>query len=79
VPGGPGAPCPRCGGTGFEIVEKDGRVVQVDPYGNRQLHKQQHKVQGRKVYDTDAYGRVKQQKFEIKKEQYPWRTGTRRT
>ena len=30
-----------------------------------QLHKQQYKVVGGKVYETDAYGR-KQQRFEIK-------------
>ena len=50
------------------ILEKDGRVVQVDPFG-KTLHKQQYKVEGGKVYETDAYGRVQQQKFIIKNEQ----------
>ena len=51
------------------IVEKDGRVVQVDPYGNKQLHKQQYKVVDGKVYEADAYGQVQQQKFIIENEQ----------
>ena len=41
----------------------------MDPYGNRQLHKPQYKVEGGKVGETDAYGRVQQQKFIIKNEQ----------
>ena len=46
------------------------RVVPVDPYGNKLLHKPLHKVEGGKVYATDAYGRVRQQKFEIKNERH---------
>jgi hypothetical protein len=47
------------------IVEKDGRVIQTDGYGNKRYDRRQYKVEGDKVYETDAYGR-KQQKFEIK-------------
>ena len=38
----------------------------VDAYGNKQLHKPQYQVKDGKVYETDAYGRVKQQKLIIK-------------
>jgi len=48
-------------------VGKDGRVVQVDAYGNR--GKTQYQFKDGKVYETDAYGRVQQQKFIIKDEQ----------
>jgi hypothetical protein len=42
---------------------RDGRVVQTDAYGNND--KPQLKVEGTKVYQTDAYG-AKQQRFEVK-------------
>ena len=51
------------------ILEKDGRVVQTDAYGNKRYDRPQYKVDGVKVYETDAYGRVQQQKFIIKNEQ----------
>jgi hypothetical protein len=38
------------------------------PHGNRRHDKPQYKVEGETVYETDAYGRVKQQKFDIKNE-----------
>ena len=91
-------------------VEENGRIVEVDPYGNKQHYEQQYIIRKvrvyetnscdrthyhkpscnvgtagwssrltptatsdttsrRKVYETDAYGQVRQQKFEIKKEQ----------
>jgi len=43
----------------------DGRVVQTDAYGNKRYDKPQLKVEGTKVYETDAYG-AKQQRFEVK-------------
>jgi hypothetical protein len=43
----------------------DGRVVQTDAYGNKRYDKPQLKVEGTKVYQTDAY-RAKQQRFEVK-------------
>jgi hypothetical protein len=33
---------------------RDRRVVQVDAHGNKQVHKPQYKVEGGKVYETDA-------------------------
>ena len=51
------------------IVEKDGRVVQTESYGSKRYDRPQYKVEGGKVYETDAYGRVQQQKFIIKDEQ----------
>ena len=47
---------------------KDGLVVPTDAYGNKRYDKLQFKVEGTKVYQTDLYGRVGQQKFEIKNE-----------
>ena len=44
------------------IVEKDGRVVQVDTYGNKQLHKPQYRSVDGKVYATTAYGRVRRRR-----------------
>jgi hypothetical protein len=49
------------------IVGKDGRVVQTDGYGNKRYDKPQYQVKDGKVYETDAYGNVRQQKFQIKK------------
>ena len=43
--------------------------MQTDAYGNKQYGKTQYQVKDGKVYETDAYGRVKRQKFEIKDEQ----------
>ena len=50
-------------------VGEGGRIVEVHPYGNRRHDKPQYKVEGETVYETDAYGRVKQQKFDIKNEE----------
>ena len=47
-------------------VGKDGRVVQVDAYGNK--GKTQYQIKDGKIYATDAYGRLQQQKFQIKDE-----------
>jgi hypothetical protein len=44
-------------------VGKDGRVVPTDAYGNKRYDKPQYKVKDGKVYETEAYRRVKQQKF----------------
>jgi len=38
---------------------------QTDAYGNKRYDKPQRKVEGTKVYQTDAYG-AKQQRFEVK-------------
>ena len=46
----------------------DGRVVQTDAYGNKRYDKPQLKVEGTKVYQTDAYGRS-QQKLKIESKQ----------
>ena len=43
----------------------------MDPYGNKQLHKRQYKVVDGKVYETDAYGRVRKQKSQIKNAKEP--------
>ena len=42
-------------------ASKDGRVVQTDSYGKR-YDKPQYKVEGDKVYETDKYGSVRQQR-----------------
>jgi len=41
--------------------------VQVDAFSNKRYDKPQYKVEGTKVFQTDAYGR-EWQKFEIKNE-----------
>ena len=47
-------------------VGEDGRIVEVDPYGNSRHDKPQYVIRKDWVYEADSYGRVKQQKFEIK-------------
>jgi len=49
-------------------VEKDGKVIQTDSYGNKLYGKPQFKVEGTKVYQTDVYGRS-QQKLKIEAQQ----------
>ena len=44
-------------------VGKDGKVVQRVAYGNKRTR---YKVVGDKVYETDAYGNARQQKFQVK-------------
>jgi hypothetical protein len=48
-------------------VGEDGRIVEVDPYGNKQHHKPQYVIRKDRMYETDSYGRVKQQKLQIPK------------
>ena len=46
-------------------IGEDGRIMEVDGYGNKQHDKPQYVIRKDRVYETDAYGRVKQ--FSIKK------------
>jgi hypothetical protein len=41
---------------------KDGRIVEVDPYGNKQYHKQQYVIRKDKIYETNSYGRIQYHK-----------------
>ena len=56
------------GGEVSYTVEKDGKVIQKDSYGNKLYGKPQFKVEGTKVYQTDVYGRS-QQKLKIEAQQ----------
>ena len=43
-------------------VGKDGRIVEVDTYGNKQPHKTQYVVRNSRVYEADSYGRIQYDK-----------------
>jgi hypothetical protein len=39
-------------------VGSDGRIVEVDQYGNKQYHKRQFIIRKDRVYETNSYGRI---------------------
>ena len=43
-------------------VGEDGRIVEVDPSGNKQHHKQQYVVREGRVHETNSYGRIQYHK-----------------
>ena len=43
-------------------VGKDGRIVEVDTYGNKQPHKTQYVIRNSRVYEADSYGRIQYHK-----------------
>lgn len=49
-------------GQNYLQVDKRGRVVQTDPYGNKQYHKQQYQVVGEKVLPVNSRGEVEYHK-----------------
>lgn len=44
------------------VVENNGRVVEVSPYGDKQNQKPGFQIRGDKVYQTDAYARIQHHK-----------------
>ncbi len=44
------------------LLQPDGRIRPVDPYGHPQASKPGYQVQGNAVYQADAYGRIQHQK-----------------
>ena len=43
-------------------VGEDGRIVEVDPYGNSRHDKRQYVIRKDRVYETDSYGRIRYDK-----------------
>ena len=51
----------RCSASSYS-VGGEGRVVEVDQYGNRQPQKTQYVVRNGRVYESDSYGRIRYHK-----------------
>jgi hypothetical protein len=47
-------------------IQKDGRIIQTDPVGNKQYHKQQFQIKGDKVYQIDSVGNIQYNKPQFK-------------
>lgn len=43
-------------------IQASGRIVEVDHYGNKQLHKEQYQIKNGAIYQTDKYGNIQYHK-----------------